>query len=60
MLRRYEMFKPYLVYIDFCLLSPHIHSGAPAFGRRDTRLSEAAPVADQMGVNVEAEEDKLL
>lgn len=26
-LRRYEMFKPYLVYIDFCLLSSHIHSG---------------------------------
>lgn len=61
-LRRYEMFKPYLVHSLLPSLLSHSQwtralgtaaheaAGAPA----------AAVIANQMGKNVEAEEDKLL
>ena len=46
-LRRYEMFKPYLVYIDFCLLSPSHSRRCARFrtaGTRDCRRRRCLPV----------------
>lgn len=57
-LRRYDMFKPYLVYRLAASFSPRVRGGLPLLDGGTVGASVAA--ANQTGLNVEAEEDDLL
>lgn len=48
------------LYIDFRPLSPHVHGGLLLFDGGTVGASVAAVIANQMSLNVEAEEDDLL
>lgn len=48
------------LYIDFWPLFPHIHSELLLLDGRTVGASVAAVIANQMSLNVEAEEDELL